>query len=880
MTDANNSTTSADELVAQADSGARNLGGSMKNMIPVICFVWAIYQLYIASPLPFMLTEASGLEIFIFIGNLSISRKIHMIFALVLSILAFPLLKSSNRNSIPMYDWVLLVLGASAIFYMIIMDSNIADRAGDFSNDNISYDMTAAVIGIAVLALSVYRSLGLPLVAVAFILMSYVFIGGGNWGGASFVKGMWHFWMQEEGVFGKPLSVSAQTIFLFVLFGAILEKAGAGGYFIKIAFALLGHFRGGPAKAAVIASALSGLYSGSSIANVVTTGTFTIPLMKRTGFSAEKAGAVEVAASTNGQLTPPVMGAAAFLIAEFTGVEYTTLLKHALLPALVSYIALVYIVHIEACKLRLQGLPKPASSMTFIRKILGFLTGFIAISVMFLAVYYTLGWVKVANPDLSLFTVMAIMGVAYVALAYLASKQSDLEEDDPDAPMTELPPAGATAMTGLYYLLPIILLLWCILPSPERLSAHLSAFYACLAMIFIAVTQKPLKAMFRGESDYLSFFKVGISDCVVGMIAGSRNMISIGIATAAAGIIVGSISLTGVHGVVGQFVEFLSGGNLLIMLILVAIMSLILGMGLPTTANYLVVAGLMAPVIVALGAKSGLIVPLVAVHLFVFYFGILADDTPPVGLAAYAAAAISKGDPIKTGIQGFAYDIRTALLPFLFIFNTELLLIDVTLYKAVFIFVIATVAMMLFAAATQGWFFTKSKVWESVALLLIAFTLFRPGYWLDQVSPPYVEKPGVESFKIAENLPADAKMRVKITGPHFDDADVKNNTTILLNLGPAADGESRLTKAGLQVLEEDGKVVVDGLTWDSKHKQIDKLFSFGDLDNPVIIELIQLDRERFAKELFYIPALLLLALIIMLQRARHSRIEETQPQAA
>jgi hypothetical protein len=318
----------------------------------------------------------------------------------------------------------------------------------------------------------------------------------------------------------------------------------------------------------------------------------------------------------------------------------------------------------------------------------------------------------------------------------------------------------------------------------------------------------------------------------------------------------------------------------LIMLILVAIMSLILGMGLPTTANYLVVAGLMAPVIVALGAKSGLIVPLVAVHLFVFYFGILADDTPPVGLAAYAAAAISKGDPIKTGIQGFAYDIRTALLPFLFIFNTELLLIDVTLYKAVFIFVIATVAMMLFAAATQGWFFTKSKVWESVALLLIAFTLFRPGYWLDQVSPPYVEKPGVESFKIAESLPADAQMRVKITGPHFDDADVKNNTTILLNLGPAGDGESRLTKAGLQVLEEDGKVVVDGLTWDSKHKQIDKLFSFGDLDNPVIIELIQLDRERFAKELFYIPALLLLALIIMLQRARHSRIEETQPQAA
>jgi len=574
------------------------------------------------------------------------------------------------------------------------------------------------------------------------------------------------------------------------------------------------------------------------------------------------------------------MGAAAFLIAEFTGVEYTTLLKHALLPALVSYIALVYIVHIEACKLRLEGLPKRPSSLTFARKIIGFLTGFILISVMFLAVYYTLGWVKAANPDLSLYTVMTIMGGIYLVLVYLASKRPDLEEDDPDAPMTELPPAGDTAMTGLYFLLPIILLLWCILPTPERLSAHLSAFYACLAMIAITLTQNPLKALFRGESEFIGSLKQGFDDCVVGMIAGSRNMISIGIATAAAGVIVGSISLTGVHGIVGQFVEFLSGGNLLIMLILVAIMSLILGMGLPTTANYLVVAGLMAPVIVALGAKSGLIVPLVAVHLFVFYFGILADDTPPVGLAAYAAAAISKGDPIKTGIQGFAYDIRTALLPFLFIFNTELLLIDVTLYKAVFIFIIATIAMMLFAAATQGWFFTKSRVWESIALLLIAFTLFRPGFWLDYVSSPYIDKPGVEALSLAENLPDDAQMRIRLVGPDFDDFDSQNHTTLLLNLGPKADGESRFTKAGLQVLEEEGKVVIDGLTWDSKHKQIDKIFTIGDLDKPVYVDVVQLNNERFAKEWFYIPAVLLLLLIIFLQKARQRRSGESQPQTA
>ncbi len=870
MTD-NQTMTDADKLVADVDTGARNPAGWQAKLIPVICFLWALYQLYIASPVPSMLSTALGVDFFQFIGNLSISRKIHLAFALVLATLAFPLFKSSSRTSIPWYDWVLLGIGVLAMLYMILMNTNIAERAGDFIHPNIKYDMTVAALGMIVLTLAVYRSLGLPLVIVAGVLAGYVFIGGGNWGGASYVKGMWHFWMQEEGVFGKPLAVSTQTIFLFVLFGAILEKAGAGAYFIKIAFALLGHFKGGPAKAAVIASALSGLYSGSSIANTVTTGTFTIPLMKRTGFSAEKAGAVEVASSTNGQLMPPVMGAAAFLIAEFTGVEYTTLLKHALLPAVISYIALVYIVHIEACKLDLKGLPKPPSLHSFQRKMIGFLTGFITVGVLFLAVYFTLGQVKAAFPGLTVYMVLAICLVLYLVLLYIASRRPDLEKDDPEAPITELPPAADTAWTGLYYLLPIIILLWCILPSPERLSAHLSAYYACLAMIFITLTQHPLKAIFRGESAVFERLKAGVGEAIQGTIAGARNMISIGIATAAAGVIVGSISLTGAHGFVGEVVEFLSGGNLLVMLVLVAIMSLILGMGLPTTANYLVVAGLMAPVIVALAAKSGLIVPLVAVHLFVFYFGILADDTPPVGLAAYAAAAISRGDPIKTGVQGFAYDIRTALLPFLFLFNTELLLMNVTVFKGVVVFIVATMAMMLFAAATQGWFLFRSKAWESIALLLIAFTLFRPGFWLDYVSPPFEHRPGVEALVLAEGMPDGANMRIRIVGPDFDDPDEQNNTSILVNLGDKADGETRLTNGGLQVLEEDGKVVIDALTWDSKHKQLDRLFTMGDFDNPLVIDKVLVKRDRLPKELFYIPALLLLGLICMLQLGRQRK---------
>lgn len=599
--------------------------------------------------------------------------------------------------------------------------------------------------------------------------------------------------------------------------------------------------------------------------------------MKRTGFTAEKAGAVEVASSTNGQLTPPVMGAAAFLIAEFTGVEYTELLKHALLPAIVSYIALVYIVHIEACKLDLKGLPKHPTTKTLLQKMIGFLGGFIAISVLFIAVYFTLGKIKAAYPDLSVYTVMAILFVIYMILAYLASKRPDLEVDDPDAPIDTLPVASDTALTGLYFLLPIILLLWCILPTPERLSAHLSAFYACLAMIFVTLTQHPLKAMFRGESRYVAKFKQGFSQLIDGMVSGSRSMISIGIATAAAGVIVGSISLTGAHAMVGQLVEFLSGGSLIFMLILVAIMSLILGMGLPTTANYLVVSSLMAPVIITLSAQSGLIIPLVAVHLFVFYFGILADDTPPVGLAAYAAAAISKGDPIQTGIQGFMYDIRTALLPFLFIFNTELLLINVSPAKAVFVFIIATIAMMLFAAATQGWFFTKSKLWESIALLLVAFTLFRPGFWLDKMDPPYEISGGDTAMTHAANAAEDSLLRVRLKGPDFDDPDRIRQTTVELNMGANGDGETRFTQAGLMVLEENGKLVVDGFTWDSSLKHLENIFTIGDLDSPLVIDEVYLTKKRLTKEVFYIPALLLLGLVIFLQRGRIRKFGHIRP---
>ncbi|MGI9523026.1 MAG: TRAP transporter permease [Hyphomicrobiaceae bacterium] len=863
----------ADEMVAQVETGARNPVGWQLKLFLAIAFTWSFYQLFIATQLPYLMAEITGQSFFL--DLLNHARRIHLVFALILASMAYPLLRSSPRNTIPIYDWVLAVLGAIVCLYAVFNYEDIANRAGSFNNIDIAIGAT----GLTVLAIAVYRSLGLPLLIVASVFVAYVFFGSGEWvpetirwKGASVGKSLWHYWIQDEGVFGKPLDVSATMIFLFVLFGSILEKAGAGNYFIKLAFSLLGHLRGGPAKAAVVASALSGIYSGSSIANTVTTGTFTIPLMKKTGLSPEKAGAVEVASSTNGQLTPPVMGAAAFLMAEFTGTPYTELLKHALVPALVSYIALVYIVHLEALKLGLKGLEKPSATLTLGIRLVRVFTGILLTIALFAAVYYLLDLVAYLYPSLTVTGVIAICAIAYVVLVMIAAQRPDLEVDDPNAPLTALPRAGDVALTGLYYILPIIILIWCILPTPEKLSPALAASWACFAMIFVTLTQNPLKALFRGDGGKMgSAFSRGGRDCFEGMIAGARSMISIAIATAAAGVIVGSLSLSGAHNVILEFIEVISGGNLILLLILVAFMSLILGMGLPTTANYIVVSALMAPVIVTLGAKSGLIIPIVAAHLFVFYFGILADDTPPVGLAAFAAAAISGGDPIKTGVQGFMYDIRTALLPFLFIFNTELLLIDVTPTKAAAVFIVATLAMMLFAAATQGYFFAKNRVWETVALLLIAFTLFRPGFWMDQIIPKFEQRSGTDVFAIAETLPEGGELRLNISGPNVDNPDKLDRKTLIVPLGKSGSGQERVEAAGI-LLDVDGEAAkVEEPPFTSKF--LKKLENFDFIaDEPVVVSSVEVANDRLPKEILYIPAALLLGFIILFQRRR-----QTQP---
>ncbi|MBT2130179.1 TRAP transporter permease [Aliiroseovarius lamellibrachiae] len=849
------------ELVAASDSGARAPTGWVGLMIAGVALVWAVFQVLLASPISNYVLSGD------LINN---ARQIHLAFAVFLAAMAYPLFKSSPRDHIPWYDWALGLGGAFLAMYGFFFYEKIVGNGGlaDAS------DAYFALAGLIFLFIAAFRTLGPVMVGLAIVFLCYVFWGSSEvvpdqirWAGASLRKAMSHMWITSEGVFGIALGVSTKFVFLFVLFGALLDKAGAGNYFIKMAFGALGHLRGGPAKAAVVGSAATGLISGSSIANVVTTGTFTIPLMKRVGFSAEKAGAVEVASSVNGQIMPPVMGAAAFLMVEYVGISYVEVITHAFLPAVISYIALVYIVHLEAVKTNMPTIGNKVVSMG--RTIGGMFVFFAGFAALCYATQFPVGWIVSLFPAGSGLVLTLLLLVIYVGLVYLAAQTEDLEPDDPNAEVVELPDVAKIYKSGLYYLMPIIVLVYFLMI--ERKSPGLSAFWATMLLFGILLTQKTLKAMFRGELNAISRMREGVMDLIEGMIDGARNMIGIGLATATAGIIVGTVSLTGIGQVMADFVEFLSGGNLILMLIFVAILSLILGMGLPTTANYIVVSSLMVGVVVELGAQSGLVVPLIAVHLFVFYFGIMADVTPPVGLASFAAAAVSGGDAIRTGFIAFFYSLRTVALPFVFIFNTDLLLIDVTWYQGVIVFIVATVGILVFTAATMGWFLTKTKVWETVALLVVAFALFRPGFFMDQIQPPFDDiAPASFAQALADAEPG-SQLRTVISGPDFDTLEVKDLTVPLIV--PDADGaDARMAALGLILVPEGDVQKLDEPSFGTELS--DKLSSFDFYgDDPVAITSVQATAIQMPKELIFIPALLLLALVAFLQTGRARKLE-------
>ena len=831
----------------------------INNILLYIALTWSLFQLYVSSPLVLEITPWM---------NADVVKRVHVSFAGLLAFLSYPAFKKSSRSQIPWSDWVmgfLIVISCVYLIYNQVWDSRAFEMRLGVPN---STDLVLSCIGLLLLLEATRRSLGPPLMIVALIALTYAYLGAGGYGGASLNKIVSHMWITTEGAFGIAVGVSASMVFLFVLFGALLEKAGAGNYFIRVAYSLTGHYRGGPAKAAVVSSAMTGMISGSSIANVVTTGTFTIPLMKRVGFTSEKAGAIEVASSTNGQLTPPIMGTAAFLMVEYVGVSYIEVIKHAFLPAVISYIALIYIVHLEALKAGMKGLKRTAK-LNKVDKLISICSVLIVLGVLVWVLPPFFQMIKDVAGDINVFVVSLIMISSYVSLLFYVSKMPDLPTGD----IIEIPEVGKTVKAGLHFLLPVILLIW--LLTVERFSPETSVYWATLFMVFIVLTQKIFLGIFRGSLDFVNQLIQSLRDIKVGFINGANNMIGVGVATTAAGIIVGTVTLTGVGQLIIGWVEFIAAGNLFLILLFTAIISLILGMGLPTTANYIVVSSLMAPVIMSLGAANNVAIPLIAAHMFVFYFGILADDTPPVGLAAYAAAAISKGDPIRTGVQGFIYDIRTAILPFLFIFNTQLLMIGIdNVFSFAIVVVSSIIAILLFAAATQGHWLVKNRWWETVVLLLVAFMLFRPGYFWDKIDPPFKDMPGAQIFQIADTMEPGESIRFVVEGETLEG--IKRAYTFLLPLAYGDSGKERVNNTGLQLDDLFGDMevamVMPGISNDRAiNKQVEAIKVAG-VDSGWIITSIQAKRKTLPKQIVFIPALLLIGIVGNMQLRRRKAV--------
>jgi len=612
-------------------------------VIAAVSIAWALFQL--------------SLPRLIILDSTTV-RAVHLAFAMTLVFLTrrFRSKKggrtdfSEEISRIPIVDYILAALACLAVLYFVFDWTGITMRAGL----PIRRDIVISIVLIVLLLEATRRAIGPALAIIAILFTLYAFLGSYMpsifaFRGVSLRRYLSQIALSTEGIYGIPLYVSASTVFLFVLLGSMLDKVGAGHFFNDLAISLLGRFKGGAAKAAIVSSGLTGLVSGSSIANVVTTGTFTIPLMKKVGYPGKIAAATEVAASTNGQLMPPIMGAAAFIIAEYLGIDYLDVVKAAVVPAFVSYFALFYIAHLEASKLGMKGLPK-----------------------------------------------------------------------------SDIPQFFTVLKKGFHYLIPLIVLIYELIII--RHSPNLAAFNAVVVLMAITLIKEIIKAIRNGSAITRAMVN-GLGAIAQGLIAGSKNMLTVALATATAGIIVGIVFM-GISGMVVGIVAGLSFGYIFPLLVITAFASLILGMGLPTTATYIVMASITVPVIRELSPENAvgfIIIPPIAAHLFCFYFGILADDTPPVGLAAYAAAAIAKSDPISTGVQGFIYDLRTAVIPFMFIFNAELILYRINNWpQALLIFVMAILGAFAFTNAVQGWFMTKNKWYEIPLFLTASLILFWP----------------------------------------------------------------------------------------------------------------------------------------------------------
>ena len=848
----------AEELVKEADLGAREPAGKVGAILALVAASWSIFQVWYASPLPFIF----GIGIF----NDTEARAIHLTFAVFLAFVAFPAFKRSSRTVVPVSDWLLALIGGFCASYLFLFYNQIAARPGQPT----TLDIVVGLTGVAVMLEATRRAMGFGMLITTGLFLLYVFAGPYmpdviQHKGASVSRFVSHFWLTTEGVYGVAIGVSVQFIFLFVLFGTLLDLAGAGNYMLQVSLALLGHLRGGPAKVAVVSSALNGVVSGSSVSNVVSGGIFTIPLMRRTGYSAVKAGAIEAASSINGQIMPPVMGAAAFLMVEYVGIPYSEIIKHAVLPAVISYVALFYIVHLEALKYDLRPIPR-GYEITWRRRILGWGIGTSGTILALGAVYFIIEAVRYLFGENAGWALGVLTLASYVLLLGYSSRFPDLPVDEPGAKVFHLPRPWPTVRAGLHFFIPIVVLLWCLMV--EEFSPGTSAFWATATTMALVIVQPAMLSWMRRTHAIGDGVREGLATLWKGFVLGARNMIGIGVACASAGLIVGAITLTGMGLMMTDLVELVSAGNVLLMLMLTAVICLLIGAGVPTTANYILVATLMAPVIVELGARSDLVIPLIAVHLFVFYFGIMADVTPPVGLASYAAAAISGADPNKTGWQATWYSFRTALLPFVFIFNPQILFIGVaTWVDVVMVCISATVASLLFAAATMLWFRTKCT-WFDVAILLLATVLFfRPDYVIDQFYPKYVNVSPSRIYEVAGELKSDEWLVVSTVGISIEGDEVKK--TVAIPMGEGKDGREKIRNAGVTLATLANELTIADVKFGSRARKLGVERGFK------IVELKLANPERPSQNWVFIPATLVAAMVWFLQGRRKKPAKRT-----
>jgi len=736
------------DKISEDLSPTRNLSGLHLKIVFGIAILWTFFQLWYASPFPFWFNIGmfKGLP----------ARAIHLGFALTLTFLIFPV---ARGKKISIYDILISLTAAFCCLYIYIFYDDLVNRGGillvkEIFGFKVPVEIIIGTIGIVILLEATRRAIGLPLVMIAICFLLFSYFGKYapdiiSHGGLSLKRLVGFQWFDQEAIFGIPIGVSVDFIFLFVLFGALLETAGGGKYFLDLAFAMVGKMRGGPAKAAILGSGMTGMISGSSIANTVTTGTFTIPIMKKTGFSKEKAGAIEVSSSVNGQIMPPVMGAAAFVMASFIGVTYFEVVKHAFLPAIISYIALFYISHLEALKLGLKGM------------------------------------------------------------------------DDSDVPNLK-----KTFLSGLHHLIPIFVLIYLLVYM--RYTASYSIFYATLSLILVNLVNRLIK-----NSD----FKTGLIDwynqTVVGFQKGAINMVGVGIAIATAGVIVGAVGSTGLSTNLIVVIETIARDNVIILIFLTIILCLLLGMGLPTTANYVVVASLMATVLVDVGNASGFIFPLITVHLFVFYFGLMADVTPPVGLASYAAAAISGGDPLKTGLQAIWYSLRTGVLPIVFLFNHELLLIGIeSIWQGLLVIITSLIGILVFTAATQRWFINKLRWYEIIAFLIISISFLAPDFVLNKFYPKFDEQK--LSSEMIHGLSFDPTKEVHIKVTRVTEYGERYKLFVI-DKG-SFENDYNLEDFGINVVDNNNQVIVDKLNWKGQAKksgmQMGDIISNFKIENP------------------------------------------------